>query len=112
MDLNIIYFILYFLSALVLIVSITYLVKYRKFQSHKAIDGVNSYIFGLIFLLIYLLIQTLDFGKFIFEKLLPSYFNSINVYINYLVLISNLSIILMIAVCFLISVLVLKEEYT
>ena len=112
MDLKIIYLILYILSTLTLFASIVYLAKYRRFQSSKAIDGVNTYIFGLIFLFIYFSIQSLNFGIFIIEKIMPSYYNLFSQYINYLNLISGLFIVLMIAVCFLISVIILKEEYT
>lgn len=109
MNLDIIYFFLYLISAIFFLVSIVYLAKYKRFQDSRTLNGSDSYLFGLVFLVLYLLINGLSYGSSIIKMIIPGYFNTFSTYLNYLVLISNLFFILMISVCFLISVILLKE---
>ena len=110
MDLNFIYFIFYFLSTIFLLLSIIYLIKYRRFQDIKLINAINTYIFGLIFLLIFLLIKSLDLCRQFVKEFAPNYYNTFGAYVNYMLLGSDLFIVLMIAICYMISVILLKED--
>ena len=110
MNINIIYFILYFLSTIFLLLSIVYLIKYRRFQDIKLINAINAYIFGLIFLLIFILIKSLDLSRQFVKEFIPSYYNTLGTYVSYMLLGSDLFIVLMIAICYMISVIFLKEE--
>ncbi len=109
METSTVYFIVYFLTSLFLISSIVFIAKYRRFQDKRLLNPINAYIFGLIFLLMYMAIKTLDLSKPFVKELIPGYYNSFAVYTNYLILISDLGIILMIAACYLISVILFKE---
>ncbi len=112
MNLDIIYFFLYLFSSILLILSLIFLAKYRRFHDTMIINSINVYLFGLFFLFIYILIESFNYSNFIIKSLFPSYFSIINIYIKYLLIISNLFFILMISVCYLISVILLKEANT
>lgn len=109
MKLEIIFFILYFLSAVFLVLSVVFLAKYKKFQAEEINKSADVYLFGLLFLFLYTFIMLLDSGKFIIKKIIPSFFHDYALYVNYLMLISNLSFILLMSICYLIAVLLLKE---
>ena len=109
MNLDIIYFSLYIVSSIFFLVSLIYLAKYKKFQDSRTLNSSDSYLLGLVFLVLYLFVNGLSYGSIIIKKIIPSYFNTFSMYLDYLVLISNLFFILMIGICFLISVILLKE---
>jgi|SRR3989344_2615695 len=106
---DILYFTLYFFSLLFITLSMVTLAKYRRFQDKKILNSTNTYIFGLLFLAIYIFIATLNTGKFIVKELLINYYSSYIGYLNYLLIISELFIIIFMSVCYLITALLLKE---
>ena len=102
-------FTLYLFSVLFFILSIVFLAKYKRFQSEHIIKTADVYLFGLVFLTLYSFVMFLDSGKFVVERLVPSLVSNFEVYINYLMLISNIFFILLMSICYLISVLLMKE---
>ncbi|MEK6937131.1 MAG: hypothetical protein AABW58_03615 [Nanoarchaeota archaeon] len=109
MNLEMLFFILYLLSSLFLILSLVFLIKYKNYQPDTFNTSTDVYLFGLVFLFLYTFITFLDSGKFIIEKILPSFVNNYSIYINYLMTISNLSFILLMSISYLIAVLIMKE---
>ena len=109
MNWDIVYFTLYFFSSLFFLLSIVYLTKYKRFQDSRTLDSTNTYILGLACLTLYLFINSLSFGGFIIKKLMPSFFNTFLSYVGFLSLAANLVLGLLVGICFLISVILLKE---
>lgn len=110
MELEILFFIIYLLSSFFLISSLFFLIKYKKFQPEHVNRGADAYLFGLLFLFLYTFIMLLDSGKFIIGKILPSFFHTFQIYVNYLAIISNLAFILLMSLCYLVAVLLIKEN--
>ena len=104
-----IYFVVYLLSFAFMSAGVVYMAKYRRFQDKKVSDSANAYIFGLMLFTIYVAIMMLDSGKFIVQGLLPGYYSEFNSYLFYLVLMGNLVIVILMSICYLVSVLLLKE---
>ena len=112
MNLEFLFFALYLLSAIFLLLSLVFLAKYKKFQSEQINMSADVYLFGLFFLFLYTFTMFLDSGKFVIEKLLPSFLYNYDIYVNYLMIVSNLAFILLMSMCYLIAVLLMRENET
>lgn len=112
MSLEILFFVLYILSTIFLILSLIFLIKYKKFQPDQINKSTDVYLFGLVFLSLYSFIMFLKSSEFIVEKFLPNFISNYEIYVNYLMLISNLSFVLLMSICYLIAVLLMKEINT
>jgi len=102
-------FTFYSFSVVFLILSLVFLAKYKRFQSEHINKTADIYLFGLVFLALYAFIGFLDSGKFIVESLLPSLYSDFEIYVDYLMIISNIFFVLLMSICYFISALLMKE---
>ncbi|MBI2671766.1 hypothetical protein HYX16_02435 [Candidatus Woesearchaeota archaeon] len=109
MILEVFYFVAYIFSVLFLFLSIIFVAKYSKFQDEKILKGINTALFGLIFMIIYVAVRALVSARFLVVEYLKPYLSLYDTFVSSFVLISNLSVILVMSLFYLISVITFKE---
>jgi hypothetical protein len=103
------YFVAYVFSTIFLFLSIIFVAKYSKFQDEKMLKGINAALFGLIFMIIHTAVMSLVSARFLIVKYLRPYLSLYDTYVSSFVLISNLSVILVMSLFYLISVITFRE---
>lgn len=88
-------------SVLFLILSIIYLLKQRVLEDKRLSYGINTLLFGLVFLGLFVLVKHIEYANVIFELNLT--------FTNLLLNISNLIFLPIMAVCIFVSSLIFKE---
>ena len=103
------YFTAYTFSTIFLFLSIIFVARYSRFQEEKMLRGINSALFGLIFMTIYTAVMALASARFLVAEYLRAYLSLYETYVGSFVLISNISVILLMSMFYLISVITFKE---
>lgn len=88
-------------SVLFLILSIIYLLKQRVLEDKRLAYGINTLLFGLVFLGLFILVKHIEYANVIFELNLT--------FVNLLLNIGNLIFLPIMAVCIFVSALIFKE---
>ncbi len=88
-------------SILFLILSIIYLIKQRVIEDRILTHGIDTLLFGLIFLGLFLIVKHIEYANIVFE------FNIS--FINILINIAHLVFIPLMAICFLVAIIMFKE---
>lgn len=88
-------------SILFLILSIIYLIKQRILEDKRLTHGINTLIFGLIFLGLFVLVKHIEYANIIF---------GLNItFMNILLNIASLVFLPLMAVCILVATQIFKE---
>lgn len=88
-------------SILFLILAFIYLIKQRVLEDRRLTHGIDTLLFGLIFLGLFLIIKHIEYANIIFE------FNIS--FINTLISIAHLVFVPLMAICFLVAIVMFKE---
>lgn len=94
-------FILTCASIIFLILSLIYLLKQRVLEDKRLTQGIDTLLFGLIFLGLFLLVKHVEYAGIIFELNLS--------FINTLSHIAGLAFLPLMAICFLVAIIMFKE---
>ena len=97
-------------AVMLAIVSLVYLSRLREFEVIHVESSINALLFGVFFLLIILLINTVQSIDAAFHDKLTSFLPEVSTYIGYLTQISELALAPLLAACFLIAVFLAREN--
>ncbi len=98
------------LTLLFALVTLVYLKRNREYERLELESGVNALLFGMFFLFIALLITTfVDLGK-VYAPVLAQLLPQAQTYVGYLQNISDLALLPLFGVCFLVAVLLVKKH--
>ena len=88
-------------AILFLILSIVYLIKQRVLEDKRLTHGIDTLLFGLIFLGLFLIVKHIEYASIVFELNIS--------FINILINIAYLVFIPLMAICFLVAIVMFKE---
>lgn len=88
-------------SIVFLILSVIYLLKQRVLEDKRLIHGIDTLLFGLIFLGLFLIVKHIEYANVIFELNLS--------FINTLLYVAGLAFLPLMAICFLVAIIMFKE---
>lgn len=97
------------LGFIFVLLNIIFIAKEKRFENEKLEQGLNTIIFGLFFLMLLITINVLKYGDEIFHKYFIKVLPAVTIYINYLIQITNLIFIPLIAICFLIAMVFFRK---
>ncbi|MEK6840301.1 MAG: hypothetical protein AABX72_05135 [Nanoarchaeota archaeon] len=98
------------LTLLFALVTLVYLKRNREYERLELESGLNALLFGMFFLFISLIITTaVYFGK-AFSTTLELFFPEIQTYLGYLQSVSQLALLPLFAVCFLVAILLVNKH--
>ena len=97
-------------SVILVLLNIIFLVKLREFERSDLENSLNAMVFGLFFLLIFMIISVLDFAYQAAPGSVEEVVADAGTYISYLVQIADLAIIPLFAVCFFVGVYVARDN--
>lgn len=98
------------LSIILLFLSILILSKNKRFEKKELEPGINSILFGIFLTIISIIILSLDFGFRVYPITFANYISSIQPYIPLAMQIVEIALTPLIAICFLVGVLYLREN--
>ena len=98
------------LTLLFALVTLVYVKKNREFERLELESGLNALLFGMFFLFISLFITTLVYVEKTFSLALNLILPNAATYIGYLSSVSDLALLPLFAVCFLVAVLLVRKN--
>jgi len=97
-------------SVMLALVGLVYIARIRDFEVREVETSVNAIMFGVFFLLIILIVNTIVNIDAVFHDKLVNMVPEITTYIGYLTQITELALAPLLAACFLIAVFLLREN--
>ena len=98
-------------ALLLLVVGIVFLVKNRNFERSEFENSINTMIFGLFFLVLVVLISIIEYLDLAFHNSLIGAIPDITTYVNYMVTVSEIALIPLFAICFLVGVFLARDNF-
>ena len=97
-------------AVMLALVSLVYISRLRDYEVRDVESSINAILFGIFFLFIILIINTLVSVDASFHDQIVEYVPEISTYLGYLTQISELALAPLLAACFLIAVFLLREN--
>ena len=97
-------------AVMLALVSMIYISRLREFEVRDVESSMNAIMFGVFFLLIILIVNTIQRIDKVFHDRIASFIPEITTYISYLTQISELALAPLLAACFLIGIFLLREN--
>jgi hypothetical protein len=97
-------------AVMLTIVSLVYISRLREFEVREAESSLNALLFGIFFLLLIMIANTVESLNTAFQEDLGVLIPDISTYIAYIVQIADLALAPLLAACFLIGVFLVREN--
>jgi len=96
------------ISVILLLATLVFLVKNREFERSEVENSMNALIFGIFFILLVMIVNSLVYLQKGYPNVLGGISN-IDKYLGYLVTISDIALIPLFAVCFLVGIFLARD---
>lgn len=97
------------LSLILLLVTLKFIIKNREFEKQEAENSLNTFLFGIFFLMVVFLIYVFIDAETVYRSSLQSIIPNSEVYVGYLISIIDVGLIPLFAICFFVSIFLARE---
>jgi len=97
------------ISVLLLLATLIFMVKNREFEKMEVENSMNALIFGVFFLFLIMLINSIIYLDKSFKAVFAPLGGDISTYMNYLVIVSDVALIPLFAVCFFVGIFLARD---